>query len=150
MNNFKSIANPNPQSGSQKYRGVHDLGYSEFMKDRNLLDKITRFGRKVDYSNKEISNEGLMQDHLDRMRVNQIDKDLQREQKMIQDREFLDRISKIGNLEVTQKEFQRVLKKDNFLKANDEIKETKRKLKEMNRSQDMNRSNFQFPFRGSE
>ena len=60
--------NPNPQNGDWIFKGPRDIGYSRFNEGKDPITEIIRFGKKVDYGNKKITNDQLMQEHLKQIR----------------------------------------------------------------------------------
>ena len=60
------MSNPNPQIKPNKWKGVRELGYSEFVKEVDPAD-IIKFGKRCDMS-KPLTNEMVMESHLKEMR----------------------------------------------------------------------------------
>lgn len=56
------MANPNPQSGNARFRGVRDMGYASYEKNIDPTDVI-KFGKRVNYENK-LTTDQVMEDHL--------------------------------------------------------------------------------------
>lgn len=57
-----NMANPNPQSGNARFRGVRDMGYASYEKNIDPTDVI-KFGKRVNYENK-LTTDQVMEDHL--------------------------------------------------------------------------------------
>lgn len=45
------MANPNPQGGNARFKGVRDMGYASYEKNIDPTDVI-KFGKRVNYENK--------------------------------------------------------------------------------------------------
>ena len=57
------MANPNPQQSGTRFKGVRDSGYKHFYENKDPLQEVIRFGRKVNYDQK-VTSEEVMQTHL--------------------------------------------------------------------------------------
>lgn len=60
--------NPNPQNGDWIFKGPRDIGYGQYNKTQDPVTGIIRFGKKIDYGNKKMTNDQLMQTHLKQIR----------------------------------------------------------------------------------
>lgn len=91
------MANPNPQQPDQKYKGVREAGYGSPFEQTAAQDFI-RFGKKVNYENK-VTNDQILEAHLQQMRQNTENTRVKKEIKRKQDRDFLEHIKNLEQLE---------------------------------------------------
>jgi hypothetical protein len=98
VSNSFHMANPNPQPGANKFKGVRDVGYRYFYENADPLQEVIRFGRKVNYDQK-MSNDELLNTHLAQIRERMHKTQTSREMKSKADQEFLQQIQNLERLE---------------------------------------------------
>ena len=78
------MANPNPQNRDAKYKGIRDLGYNLVLNPDVMLSDPVRFGKKVNID-KPLSNDQILEAHLNQIRQNVENSRLSKEHKKQQD-----------------------------------------------------------------
>ena len=122
------MANPNPQPFGQKFKGVRDLGYQNMQIDPA---DIVKFGKRVDFQRKLTSDE-VMQEHLrqirQKMEISKLSNDLKRKQ----EREFLEQIKRLEELEEQRQKLSKDAINKDFVFYNEKIKNEKAQSKNYN------------------
>jgi hypothetical protein len=110
------MANPNPQGGNARFKGVRDMGYASYEKNIDPTDVI-KFGKRVNYENK-LTTDQVMEDHLKMMRQNLEYAKITKEMKRKQEREFLSHIANIEDMERQRIDNGRKAINSDFVSAN--------------------------------
>lgn len=138
------MANPNPQATDQKYRGVREAGYVAVEQALDPQDFV-RFGKKVNYENK-LTNDQILEAHLQQMRQNAESNRLKKEIKRKQDQDFLEHIKHLEQLEqVRIKNGLEAMRKDQN-EANQKILDENKVQKELQQRAKQKEELQPFPF----
>ena len=138
------MANPNPQPYDQRFKGVRDLGYSQYEKQIDPTDVI-KFGKRVNYESK-LTSDVVMEEHLKQMREKMENSKVSLQMRRQQEKEFLAHINKLEELEKFRHNESKKAINDDFMSFNNKMvtdNQEKRKLENFAKNQE--KYNY-FPF----